>query len=183
MTATFCRLNTDQTREPIELENLFAGPALSSCWMIGGGPSLNALPSDAIRESPVPKMCINLSGTKLMRPTFWTSYDPSARFHRSVYLDPGVMKFVHRRRAMDLVPAPVEVRGVWRRRDGARGRYRRSSRDDRRCGRKRRDSRWRLIVAEWRFCGWVGLCGVAEWSADRPPRCDDRSMGHPPRRR
>ena len=104
MTATFCRLNTDQTREPIELENLFAGPTLSSCWMIGGGPSLNALPSDAIRESPVPKMCINLSGTKLMRPTFWTSYDPSARFHRSVYLDPGVMKFVHRRRAMDLVP-------------------------------------------------------------------------------
>jgi hypothetical protein len=39
-----------------------------------------------------------------VRPSFWTSYDPSARFHRSIYLDPGVIKFVHRRRAMDLIP-------------------------------------------------------------------------------
>lgn len=104
MGTTFFRLNTDQTSVPIALENQFAGPVLSSCWIIGGGPSLRTLPCNLIRESPIPKMCINLSGTKLLRPTFWTSYDPSVRFHRSVYLDPGVMKFVHRRRAMDLVP-------------------------------------------------------------------------------
>ncbi|HUG89915.1 MAG TPA: hypothetical protein VML55_03715, partial [Planctomycetaceae bacterium] len=53
---------------------------------------------------PAPKMAINLSGVRLLRPTFWTSYDPSCRFHRSIYLDAGIMKFVHRRRAMDLVP-------------------------------------------------------------------------------
>jgi hypothetical protein len=49
-------------------------------------------------------MAINLAGTRLLRPTFWTSYDPSARFHRSVYLDPSILKFVHRRRSMDLIP-------------------------------------------------------------------------------
>lgn len=102
--STFYRLDTDQTRTPVSLENAFAGPTRSACWLIGGGPSLNQLPCEAITRSPVPKLGINLAGTRLLRPTFWTSYDPSARFHRSVYLDPGIMKFVHRRRAMDLVP-------------------------------------------------------------------------------
>lgn len=104
MPTTFYRLHTDQTRISVPLEHSFAGPTLSACWLIGGGPSLRALPYQAIRDSPVPKMCINLSGTRLLRPTFWTSYDPSVRFHRSIYLDPGVMKFVHRRRAADLIP-------------------------------------------------------------------------------
>jgi hypothetical protein len=49
-------------------------------------------------------MCLNLAGTGLLRPTFWTSYDPSLRFHRSVYLDPGIIKFVQHRRAMEFVP-------------------------------------------------------------------------------
>ena len=104
MSSCFYRLNTDQTREPSALENSFAGATSSACWLIGGGPSLSMLPCEAIRESPIPKMGINLAGTQILRPTFWTSYDPSARFHRSVYLDPGIMKFVHRRRASDLVP-------------------------------------------------------------------------------
>lgn len=100
----FYRLDTDHTRTGARLENLYAGPLASACWLIGGGPSLADLPMKAIAKSPIPKMCLNLSGTRLLRPTFWTSYDPTARFHRSVYLDPSVMKFVHHRRAMDLVP-------------------------------------------------------------------------------
>lgn len=101
---TFYRLHTDDTRQFVPLEGTFAGPVASACWLIGGGPSLARLPWREIAGSPIPRMCVNLSGARLLRPTFWTSYDPSARFHRSVYLDPGVMKFVHRRRALDLVP-------------------------------------------------------------------------------
>ena len=104
MNPAFYRLHTDRTRTVVPLEGMFGGARASACWLIGGGPSLERLPYEAIRDSCIPRMCINLAGARLMRPTFWTSYDPSVRFHRSVYLDPGVMKFLHRRRAMDLVP-------------------------------------------------------------------------------
>jgi hypothetical protein len=102
--ALFYRMDPDLQTMPVDLEGAFAGPQASACWVIGGGPSLNTLPCDEIAQSPLPKMGLNLSGTGRLRPTFWTSYDPTVRFHRSIYLDPGVMKFVHRRRAMDLVP-------------------------------------------------------------------------------
>lgn len=102
--AVFHRLHPDGTSTPAPLHNAFAGPTPTACWLIGGGPSLASLPTDAIARSPLPKMSINLAGTRLLRPTFWTSYDPSARFHRSVYLDPSILKFVHRRRSMDLIP-------------------------------------------------------------------------------
>jgi len=100
----FYRLNTDGTRRQVELGELFAGPIRTACWIVGGGPSLCDLPCEAIARSPVAKLGINLGGTRLIRPNFWTSYDPSARFHRSVYLDGSILKFVHARRAMDLVP-------------------------------------------------------------------------------
>ncbi len=101
---TFFRYTTDRRRQPVGIGNLFAGPGGSSCWLIGGGPSLSQVDIELLKGSPAPKMCINLAGSGLIRPTFWTSYDPTTRFQRSVYLDAGVMKFVHRRRAMDLVP-------------------------------------------------------------------------------
>jgi hypothetical protein len=100
----FYRLNTDGTRQDINVDGLLAGPTRTACWIIGGGPSLSNLPCDAIARSPVAKLGINLGGTRLIRPNLWTSYDPSARFHRSVYLDASIWKFVHVRRAMDLVP-------------------------------------------------------------------------------
>lgn len=100
----FHRIHPDGTQSSASLTNAFAGPTSTACWLIGGGPSLASLPTDAIARSPLPKMAINLAGTRLLRPTFWTSYDPSARFHRSVYLDPSILKFVHRRRSMDLLP-------------------------------------------------------------------------------
>jgi hypothetical protein len=103
-TPLFFRLDTDRRATAVHIENLFAGPQRSACWLIGGGPSLDELPCDDIARSPIPKLCVNLAGTKKLRPDFWTAYDPTVRFHRSIYLDPGVLKFVHRRRAMDLVP-------------------------------------------------------------------------------
>jgi len=100
----FYRLATDRIRQPVQLENHFGGTRKSACWLIGGGPSLLELPMQQIAASPLPKLTTNLAGCGCLRPTFWTSYDPSARFQRSIYLDPSVMKFVHPRRAMDLVP-------------------------------------------------------------------------------
>ena len=100
----FYRLFPDGSRQSVPLHNQFAGPQTTSCWIIGGGPSLNALPWSQIERSPAPRFSINLSGASLLRPTFWTSYDPTHRFHRSIYLDPGILKFVHSCRAMDLIP-------------------------------------------------------------------------------
>ena len=100
----FFRLHTDGTAEPAGLQSLFAGPMSTACWLIGGGPSLAGLPTDEIARSPLPKLAVNLAGHGLLRPTFWTSYDPTARFHRSIYLDASILKFVHRCRAMDLIP-------------------------------------------------------------------------------
>lgn len=100
----FFRLQTDQTQIPTALADQYSGPQRTSCWLLGGGPSLGQLPVEALAAAPIPKMSINLAGTGLLRPNFWTSYDPSARFLKSIYLDAGITKFVHRRRAMDLVP-------------------------------------------------------------------------------
>ncbi len=100
----FYRLQTDGTADPVEFQNFYSGPASMPCWIVGGGPSLQEEPITEIRNSPCSKFAVNLAGCHLLRPTFWTSYDPTVRFHRSVYLDSSIIKFVHRCRAMDLVP-------------------------------------------------------------------------------
>ncbi|WP_437206440.1 hypothetical protein [Planctomicrobium sp. SH664] len=100
----FYRQQTDGTRLAIELGNLFAGPTATPCWIIGGGPSLATLPIAEMVATPGPKFALNLAGSGLLRPQFWTSYDPTSRFQRSIYLDPAIIKFVHGCRAMDLIP-------------------------------------------------------------------------------
>ncbi len=100
----FHRRFTDGTRLDVPLEDAFAGPFRTPCWIIGGGPSLTHLDCQVIQQSPAVKFAVNLAGTGLLRPNLWTSYDPSARFHRSTFLDASILKFVHPRRAMDLVP-------------------------------------------------------------------------------
>lgn len=100
----FFRRETDGTEIPVDLRDLFSSANASTCWIVGGGPGLTAAVADTLRDSPAPKFSINLAGSGLLRPTFWTSYDPTVRFHRSLYLDAGILKFVHSARAMDLVP-------------------------------------------------------------------------------
>lgn len=100
----FYRRSTDGTRQRVELEGVYAGGTATPCWIIGGGPSLCPAVRDEILRTPAARFAVNLAGTGLLRPTFWTSYDPTARFHRSIYLDASVTKFVHECRAMDLVP-------------------------------------------------------------------------------
>jgi len=104
MNPVFFRIETDGTRTPVELRGRFAGPARTPCWIIGGGPSLAAISCDEIERSPVAKLSVNLCGAGLIRPTIWTAYDPTCRFHRSIYLDASILKLLPSRRAMDLVP-------------------------------------------------------------------------------
>lgn len=100
----FYRLATDGTETPMPLLNAYSGPARTGCWLIGGGPALASLPTERIAASALPKFSINLAGHGLLRPTFWTAYDPTGRFQRSTYLDPSITKFISRSRAMDVVP-------------------------------------------------------------------------------
>lgn len=101
---TFFKMTTDKQKQPADLANSFASAAGSSCFIVGAGPSLASVDVDAVLNAPAPRFCINLAGTGLFRPQFWTAYDPTARFSRSTYLDPGVMKLLPARRALDLVP-------------------------------------------------------------------------------
>lgn len=100
----FFRLDADLNRRPVDLIDHYAGPRATGCWIVGGGPSLTMLPLDRIADSMAPVFAVNLAGSRLLRPDFWTAYDPSARFHRTTYLDSRVLKILPRRRATDLVP-------------------------------------------------------------------------------
>lgn len=91
------------------IENRYLAPFPAPLWLIGAGPSLRDEDIEAINASPAPKFCMNLSGCDrdgkppMIRPDFWTAYDTTCRFHRSVYLDPGVTKFVCKSRRMDII--------------------------------------------------------------------------------
>ena len=100
----FFRLETDRTRTPLPLDGLYAAAPRSTCWIVGGGPSLTPAVVDAVAASPAPTFAVNLAGSRRLRPTFWTSYDATARFHRSTYQDAGTLKFLQSRRAMNVVP-------------------------------------------------------------------------------
>jgi hypothetical protein len=101
----FFRRDAHRRDRAIQLENLYAGgPLASSCWLIGGGPSLSQIDPGEIAATAIPRMAVNNNGAGWLRPHFWTSYDPSHRFLASLYLDASILKFVHDRRAHELVP-------------------------------------------------------------------------------
>lgn len=110
----FYRQSTDRRRhEHPELENSFAGTEPTACWIIGGGPSLLSLHCEtiaAINNSPAPKMAVNFAGRGpdyadwLIRPDFFTTFDPTPRFLKSAFLDPRITKFLLGGRVLDLVP-------------------------------------------------------------------------------
>lgn len=99
----FVRCHTDGTETPLDVTNHYAGPTATPCWLLGGGPSLATLDCHAIAASPAPVFALNLAGHGLLRPDFWTCYDPTQRFHPSIYLDPSITKFIHHRKRADVV--------------------------------------------------------------------------------
>jgi hypothetical protein len=100
----FHRSTTDQSFTPLDLRDFYAAPEGAACWLMGGGPSLTRLPLAEIRASHIPIMAVNLAGQGHLIPDFWTAYDPTARFLPSIYRSPRTLKFLHRRRSMDLLP-------------------------------------------------------------------------------
>jgi hypothetical protein len=111
----FYRCSTDgRVFDCSHLENSYGGVAPSSVWIVGGGPSLLSAPTETIKESPAPKFGVNLAGRgpdgewPLIRPTMWTCFDPTARFHRSIFLDASIQKFLLGGRRMDLIPDGTE---------------------------------------------------------------------------
>ncbi len=110
MSSPFFRISPSGVETAVNIDDQFVAPFPSPLWLIGAGPSLQREDIDLIRSSPAPKFCVNLSGCNkdgrppLFRPDFWTGYDSTRRFHKSIYLDPGIMKFVCKSRKADIIP-------------------------------------------------------------------------------
>lgn len=108
---TFYRLGTDGSRIDCDgLLGIAGGTDPTAAWLAGGGPSLAGAPLADIQNSPAPIMAVNFAGRgpdgapPLLRPSLWTTWDPTPRFHRSIFLDPRITKFCQSRFRLDLVP-------------------------------------------------------------------------------
>ncbi len=74
------------------LRDLLAG---GSAFLIGGGPSANDLPLELFSRRGVWSLAVNNSaGHPRIRPQAMVCSDPPKKFSHSVWLDPGIMKFV-----------------------------------------------------------------------------------------
>lgn len=67
-----------------------------------------------IQQSPAGKFATNLCGRGadgegwIIKPTHWTTYDPTPSFSAATFLDPTITKFCFGGREMDLVPGGTE---------------------------------------------------------------------------
>lgn len=107
----FFRASTDGQRFDAScLKNSCAGldrPA--ACWIIGSADNLTSVECEAIQKSNLPKFACNLSGRDehgewAIKPTHWTTFDPTNRFPQSIHLDPNIMKFYRESKTLDLIP-------------------------------------------------------------------------------
>lgn len=82
------------------------------CWLIGAGPSLKNLcpdESESISNSAAARFACNNAGrredgTWILKPTHWTTYDPTMRFGQAIFNDPSITKFASNSRIMDVIP-------------------------------------------------------------------------------
>jgi len=99
----FVRLHTDRTRQPVDLQDVFASPGGAAAFLVGGSPALADAPLRNVEASRVPILAMNNAVT-LVRPNFWNAVDLAGRFVTSVYRDPTVIKFMPVSRFDNLVP-------------------------------------------------------------------------------
>jgi len=74
----------------LALEGLYKG---RSAFLICNGPSFATLDHKRLNLPGIMTFGVN-NGAKTFRPNFWTSVDDPARFLKSIWLDPKIMKFV-----------------------------------------------------------------------------------------
>lgn len=85
---------TDRNRNSIgdSLCNMLAN---SSVFLACGGPSANDLPLEQLNRRGIWTMCVNnMAGHDRFRPQAFVCADPPSKFNHSIWLDPGIMKFV-----------------------------------------------------------------------------------------
>lgn len=83
----------DRTRNPApSLRNLLAG---RSVFLVCGGPSANDLPLEDLNRRGCWSFCVNnMAGHHRFKPQAFVCSDPPSKFSSSIWLDPGIMKFV-----------------------------------------------------------------------------------------
>ena len=66
-----------------------------SVFLIGGGPSINALPLELLAKKGVWSLAINnVAAHPRIRPQAFIAADPPEKFSHSIWADPGIMKFI-----------------------------------------------------------------------------------------
>lgn len=76
--------------DPVNLENLYKS---ASCFLVCGGPSLNAINLNLLNQAGILIASVNNTGA-LVRSNFWFSVDHPKSFHSNIYFDPHVLKFI-----------------------------------------------------------------------------------------
>lgn len=81
--------------QQISLTGLYAG---HSCFLIGGGPSLNEVDVEALsRHRGVLTAAMNNVGSTHVRPHVWFCVDDPKNFQEAIWLDPAILKFTFRK--------------------------------------------------------------------------------------
>ncbi len=97
----------DRYGKPAGVENLFLGYHV---FLILGGPSLNDLPLERLRQRGVVTFAVNnVAAHPRIRPQMWTYGDTPWKFHDAIWRDGGVMKFS---------PQPKDGSKLYTKRDG-----------------------------------------------------------------
>lgn len=108
----FYRCTTDKRKYDCseQFKNQYAGTEASSVWIVGAGPGIRSIDTEIVQRSPACKMAMNYAGRGrdgegyLIKPTFWTSYDPTPRWFGSMFKDSSITKFLKGGKHLDLVP-------------------------------------------------------------------------------
>lgn len=78
--------------KPVELENTYLG---ETCFFIGGGPSLASIPLQVLKDRGFLSFAVNnVAAAMPIKPNFWACIDDTTCFHRLIWNDPSIMKFV-----------------------------------------------------------------------------------------
>lgn len=92
------------TKQPLDLSFIGGG---GPCFIVLSGPSSKKLDLSQLSKRGIYTIAVNNAGT-ICRPNAWTCVDPVSKFHDSIWLDPGVLKFC---------PSTMLKRGIRRKRD------------------------------------------------------------------
>ncbi len=77
---------------PANLKNLYKG---ASIFFIGGGPSMNSIDDSILSQRGILSFAVNnIAAYKNFKPNFWLSADNPTSFHKNLWNDSSICKFV-----------------------------------------------------------------------------------------